>query len=234
MKVELKFWHGLVLMGVLAIFFKIQGCNSDRKYENEVEKNLRYKDTVMTYQAQDGTLVNFNEALETRLDAFFEVQGDSVKNYLRNIKIPKPDVVTVYSERFYVDSIPQVSLGLTNCDFDTTFTLDNPWYNINGRVTDEALKINSITIPNKATIVVGDSKQKWWKRKEYIVTIDNTNPYIQTQGIQSYTFKEKQSRLSIGPSIGYGFYYDPWKGNVGHGITGSISLNYRLFGWKKK
>lgn len=234
MKLELKFWHGLVVAGVVALVLSIRSCSIERAYNSEVQRNLDYKDTVMTYKAKDGVYVDYNKALETKLNAFMEAYGDSIKDYLDNIRIPKPDVYTVYSERFYVDSIPQIMLGLSDCDFDTSFYLDNPWYKINGRVSNEALSLSSIDIPNTSTIVVGDRKEKWWKRSEYIVSVTNSNPYIQSTGIRSYTFKEKQSRLSIGPSFGYGFYYDPWKGNVGHGFSASLSLNYRLIGWKKK
>lgn len=231
---KLNFWHGFLIAGAIALFFLTKSCSAERAYNSEVEKNLAYKETLKTYAAQDGTVVNYNNALETQLEAFFAAQNDSVKDFLNNIRIPKPDVITVYKDRFYVDSIPSVGLGLTDCDFDTTFNITDPYYEIKGRVTDEALSLQSIMIPNNTTLVIGDRKTKWWKRKEYVATVTHSNPYIQTQSIGSYVFKEKQSRWSVGPSIGYGFYYDPWKGNVGHGITGGVSINYRLIGWKKK
>lgn len=235
MKVELKFWHGLVVMGVIALLLQFKSCNSERQHNNDLQTVLDYiaNDTVKQYIAEDGTTVNYNNALQVKFDAFLAAQ-DSFKNYLENIKIPKPDVITVYSDRFYVDSIPQIGLGITDCDFDTTFSIKDPWYEINGRLTNESLSLQNIMIPNKTTLVIGNRKTKWWKRKEYIATVDNSNPYIKTESLQSFTFKDKQSRLSIGPSLGYSFYYDPWKGNAGHGFTGGLSLNYRVIGWTKK
>lgn len=235
--IQLNFWHGFIVMGIIAIILFIRSCNSNNKYEKDIQTVLDYieNDTVKQYYAKDGTVVDYNSALQVQFDAFLDAQSDSVRKYLKNIRIPRPDVITVYSDRFYVDSIPSVSLNnIANCKFDTTFFIQNPWYNIKGRLTNKELKFGYISIPNKSTIVIGDSKQKWWKQREYIVTVDNSNPYIKTESIQSYTFKEKQSRLSIGPSFGYGFYYDPWKGNIGHGFSISLGLNYRLIGWKKK
>lgn len=229
-----KFWHGLVLGVLLALILLIRSCSLENAYHSEVERNLAYKDTVMQYQAKDGVIINYNNALNTKFDAFLEAYGDSIENYLKNIKIPKPDVYTVYSDRVYIDSIPQVGLGITDCNFDTTFRIIDPWYEIDGRVSNEALSLKSIMIPNTSTFVIGDKKDKWWKRSEYIVSVTNTNPHIQATGIQSYTFKDDKSRLSIGPSFGYGFYYDPWKGNAGHGFSANLSFNYRLIGWKKK
>jgi hypothetical protein len=230
-----KLWQFVAIaLGVLYVLTQIKSCSVEKAYNSEVQKNLDYEHKLETYAAQDGTLVNYNNALQTQLEAFFEAQNDSVREFLNNIKIPEPDVVTVYKDIFYVDSIPSVGLGLTDCDFDTTFNIVDPYYEIKGRVTDEALSLESIMIPNNTTLVIGDRKTKWWKRKEYIATVTHSNPHIQTQSIGSYVFKEKQSRWSVGPSIGYGFYYDPWKGNVGHGLTGGVSINYRLIGWKKK
>ena len=72
------------------------------------------------------------------------------------------------------------------------------------------------------------------EKKEYIATVTHSNPNITTEGIQSFTIEEPRSKWSVGPYVGYGFYYDPWKGNAGHGINGGISINYRLIGWRKK
>lgn len=233
-KLNLKFLHGLVLMGIVALLMYVKSCNSDRKYNNEVQKVLDYQDTVKSYAAQDGTIINYNNNLRTELDAFMEATNDSMRFFLENIKIPEPDVITVYRDRFYVDSIPQVGLNITDCDFDTSFQIIDPHYEITGRVTDEALSLKSIMIPNTSTIVIGDMKSKWWKKKQYIATVTHSNPNIRTEGISSFTFEEKRSRWSVGPYVGYGFYYDPWKGNAGHGINGGIAINYRLIGWKKK
>jgi len=235
-KLKLNFWHGLIVMGIIAVFFGIRSCNVERNYNNDFETVLNYikNDTVKDYTAQDGTVVNYNNALQVEFEAFLEAYGDSIKKHLGNIKIPKPDMITIYKDRFYIDSIPQVNLGITDCDFDTTFKIEDPWYEVSGRITDESLNLENIMIPNKSTIVIGNHKDKWWKKSEYIVTVDNSNPYIKTEGIQSFTFTEKRSRISIGPYVGYGFYYDPWKGNAGHGFNGGVAINYRFVGWKKK
>lgn len=235
-KLQLNFWHGLLIMGIIAIVLQVKSCSSDRRYNKDMQTVLSYiqNDSVKTYNAKDGTTVEFNNALKIQFDAFLEAQSDSVKTYLKNIRIPKPDVITVYNDRVYIDSIPQVGLNIQGCEFDTTFNITDPWYEVSGRLSNKALKLESIMIPNKTTFVIGDRKEKWYKKSEYVVTVNNSNPHIQSEGLQSYTFKENRSRWSIGPSIGYGFYYDPWKGNAGHGVTGSISLNYRIIGTKKK
>jgi hypothetical protein len=233
-KFKLKFWHGIVAMSILLIFIQFRSCNVDRRYEREVDKVRAYQDAIKNYNAKDGTVIDYNNSLRTTLDAFIEATRDSMRLFLDNIHIPKPDVITVYTDRFYVDSIPQVGLEIKNCEFDTTFQIIDPYYKVDGRVSNKALSLKSITIPNTSTIVIGDMKAKWWKKKQYIATVTHSNPNIRTKGISSFTFEEKQSRWSIGPYVGYGFYYDPLKGNAGHGINGGVAINYRLIGWKKK
>ena len=233
-KLKPNFWHGLVIMGVILIFLQFRSCNIERKYNNEVQKVLDYQDTVKNYVAKDGTIVDYNENLKATLESFMDATQDSMRILLSNIKIPKPEIITIIKERFYIDSIPSVALNLSDCKFDTTFLLKEKFYEVRGRLTNKKLSLQSIMIPNTISIVIGDRKEKWWKKKEYIATVTHSNPNITTEGIQSFTIEEPRSKWSVGPYVGYGFYYDPWKGNAGHGINGGISINYRLIGWRKK
>lgn len=213
-------------MGILTILLFIKGCNTEHKYNNEVQKVMEYRDTVKMYAAKDGTTVNYNNTLKTNIDVLIAAQ-DSMRNVLENLKIPEPDIITIIKERFYIDSIPSIGLNTTDCKFDTTFAIVRPYYEVKGRVTNKELSLKSIMIPNKMTLVIGDRKEKWWKRKEHIATVTNSNPHISNEGIQSFVLNNERS-WSIRPSVGYGFYYDPWKGSAGHGINAGISINFKI------
>lgn len=231
---KLKFWHGILIMSIVILLLLLDRCNKSRIHDRDVEALRNYKDTVMQYKGQNGVLVDYNKSLELSRKTFLENTSDSIRRLLENIEIPKPEVITIIKERFYVDSIPSVSLNLRDCKFDTTFSIKEQYYEVTGQVTDKFLSLKEIMIPNTITMVIGDRKEKWWKKREHIATITHSNPYINSSGIQSFVLQEKQSRWSVGPSIGYGFYYDPWKGNAGHGITGGVALTYRVIGWRKK
>ena len=233
-KTNLKFWHGMLVMGLIALFLFLRSCNNNRKFTNAISDINAYQDTVKHYKTKNGTIVDYNNNLETTLEAFMAATSDSMRVLLANLKIPKPEVITVIKERFYIDSIPSVGLNISNCTFDTTFSIRQRYYEVKGKVNNKELLLQSILIPNTISLVIGDHKDKWYKKREYIATVTNSNPYISTESIKSFTLKETQSRWSIGPNIGYGFYYDPSKGTAGHGLTGGISINYRLLGWKKK
>ena len=173
-------------MGIIVIFLYLKGCNKDRLLNNQIATINSYQDTVLRYKAKDGTIIDYNIALETTLDAFMAATNDSMRAYLKNIKIPKPEVITIIKERFYVDSIPSVSLNIADCKFDTIFAIINDHYEVKGRVSNEKLSLESIMIPNVTSIVIGDRREKWWKRKEHIATISHSNPYISNEGIKSF------------------------------------------------
>ena len=56
------------------------------------------------------------------------------------------------------------------------------------------------------SLTIGYKKDKWWKRKERVATVTNTNPYIDVQGISSFTIKEdhkwyQKSWIKIGIGV---------------------------------
>lgn len=226
-------WIVIAIAVCVVVFLSIGKCNDKRTILAQTEEIANYKDTAMVFRGKSGELYSYNQALKVSLNTFMASTSDSIKRMFQDLKI-KPSTITIIKEIIRIDSIPSVPLNIKNCKFDTTFQLINPYYQINGTISNAALSLKSISIPNTATIVVGDQKQKWFKSREYVVTLKNSNPNVKTEGIQSYTFEDKESRFSVGPSIGYGIYYDPVKSAVGHGFTGSIAINYRIIGWKKK
>lgn len=228
----LKFWHGIVITAIIAILF-IKGCRLGSTVAlNSVLDN--YKDTVMFLKTKSGEEVAYNKALKLSFNNFKAAAHDSIQLLLSDLGMKKTDYITIIRTEIQIDSIPSVPLNITPSKFDTSFRIKHDHYDIYGRLTNESLSLQRITIPNTSTIIVGDRKPKFFSKREYIVTVTNSNPFLNTTGLQSYTFQEKNSRFSIGPSIGYGFYFDPKNSTVGHGFTASIGIGYRLIGWKKK
>lgn len=234
MKFKLTFIHGVGLGLILLLFFLIRGCQKNNELIELRNRLSNYKDTVLTYKAKNGELVDYNIALKADRKELLAMMDDTIKEYLKNLRIPKPDAIIVASERWYIDSIPAVGLNIKGCEFDTTFSIIDRWYEIKGRVTEDILSIQSIMLPNKNTFIIGDRKEKWWKKSEYIITASNTNPHIQTEGIQSFVFNDPKTKLSVGPSIGYGICYNPGTNNITNGFILGIGLNYRIFGFNKR
>lgn len=66
-------------------------------------------------------------------------------------------------------------------------TTDN--YTIANTVQLKNVEFDSINIPNRITIHIAEKKDDWFKRRQQIVQIMNSNPYIETESIQSITLK---------------------------------------------
>ena len=89
-------------MGAVLIFLQLRSCNIEREYNNEIQKVLAYQDTVKTYASKDGTLVNYNNNLQVSLNAFLDATEDSIRLFLENMKIPEPDVITIFKDRIII------------------------------------------------------------------------------------------------------------------------------------
>lgn len=218
---------GILIGFIIVILLSIKACNAERHYSNSLIKLSNYKDTVKTYKSKQGEIVEYNDALETSIEGLRAIK-DSLSDYIDNIDIPEPEVIIQTRTETIIDSIPVIKFVTIDGKFDTTFRINKPYYSITGNVNNQRLALDSITIPNKTTIVVGEREKKWWQKNEYIITSKNSNPYVNNTGMQSYTLKEKTKKWSIGPTIGYGAFLNSSKGNVGHGFILGIGVSYGL------
>jgi len=73
------------------------------------------------------------------------------------------------------------------------YSLKNKWYTLDGKVRKEGLLIDSLSIKNESSVTVG------WKnagflglKKEPIVEIKNTNPYLSVEKMSNVFVKKKK------------------------------------------
>lgn len=69
------------------------------------------------------------------------------------------------------------------------FSVTTDSYTIAGTVNLKRVDFDSISIPNKIAIRIAEEKTGWFKPRKQIVQVINTNPYIETEGLQSMTLK---------------------------------------------
>lgn len=188
MKIDLK---TIVLLGVIAVlcFFWFDSCQGKIIAEDQAAEFSNYKDTVMEYKARNGEVIAYNKAIQLS-ESRFRALSDSMADVFKNIKIKE---VTSFTKVLTVTEIDTVMIRFRDTlpcfDFIKPFTLDSLHYTISGRITKRDLTFESIVIPNTQSITVGTKKNGLLKKNEYIVAIQNTNPYMTTTGLQSYTFK---------------------------------------------
>ena len=100
--------------------------------------------------------------------------------------------------------------SLTNQELPELMPWKNdPNYNMNINLTNKGLTFNTLEFPNRLGITHVDKREKWWKGKESIVTITNSNPYMIVDGITSYTIKKNEK-----------WYQKWWVHTIGGGIIG--------------
>ncbi len=212
----MKIPERIIIYGI-AIFLLITAfnqCNKKKAFQDEVESYVDYTDTVKYYKAKNGDIVSYNESLEIS-EKTLKMMNDSLGKALKNIRIKEPEVIIQIEERVVIKEIEVKFVDSIPCPpFKRPFDLSHEFYSLSGSFTNTKFKLDSIKIPNTRSVVVGTKRNGFLKRNDHIVTIQNSNPFMSTKKITSYTIKEKKK------------WYETTSFKVGVGFVGGI-LTYR-------
>ncbi len=81
----------------------------------------------------------------------------------------------------------------TNClKIPKRFEVKEKFYQISGEVIRQGIKFDSISFPNETIVTVGERKQNFFSKKESVVQIKNTNPYVKMQSMNNIVIKPKK------------------------------------------
>jgi hypothetical protein len=81
----------------------------------------------------------------------------------------------------------------TNClKIPKRFEVREKFYQISGEVIRQGIKFDSISFPNETIVTVGERKQNLFSKKESVVQIKNTNPYVKMQSMNNIVIKPKK------------------------------------------
>jgi hypothetical protein len=210
MKVTLK---DIVLGLTIAImaFIIFDGCESRKKIVRQNIELLDQVDSVSFYKSKSDELIASNEALV--ITSVNQIEG--LEKELNDLKLKKPRTVIKVNTVAEIKEV-EVLIDVPCEDFNLPFEVDSSYYHIKGLLTNKALKFNSVTIPNEQAIYVADLRKKWWKKKEYSVVVTNTNPYIESVGLTSYTIEPDKE-----------FYKKKWFWTV-VGFVGGVYIGSRV------
>jgi hypothetical protein len=177
---------------ILICFLYFKSCVQNNADKSRIEKLLEYKHTVKNYTTKKGTVVNYNNSLAVSPEDLKIVQ-DTLLTYIENLELKLKNVksTTIITERIQIDSV-EVPVYLTDCNFDTTINVTKPFYDFNITMTNTGLTFNSLKFPNRLGVTLTDKKEKWYKPKNSIVAVTNSNPYMKVDGISTYTFKKQK------------------------------------------
>lgn len=187
-----RFWSYVIMTSIFVLILLMRECQHQRDTDNLLIDISNYKDTAYFYEAENGKVVAYNEALvlqnETQAKAILDKDED-FRILLEGIKNldAAGSVTTIFQVKHdtlrLTDTIP--------CDFDPIAVERlSPEYNFHGTITRTDFIIDSLQIPNVMKFVVGEQKTGLFKRERRIEVI-NSNPLIQTTGVTAYTIEDK-------------------------------------------
>ena len=190
-----SFFIVLVLAGVL-----LQKCSENKQLKDNLQVEI---DNVRQYEDLKGEVVEYNDVMQAKFKDL-ELYNAELKQEVKDMKIKNPEVIIRSTTDLRIDTVYVPFTDTLPCDdFVKNITVDSSWYDIDMTLTKDNLTINEITIPNEQTIVVGEKKNGIFKRNEYIVAVKNSNPHIETDTLETYTFK-KDRKFFERPEVGIG------------------------------
>ncbi len=217
----------LLIIATVLLLLNLDSCKKNRQTQSDYKAIKDYPDTIMYYKAKYGSQVEYNKSLEvSEKSLLLAVSG--LQKEVDRLRIKNLRNVTNLSTEARIDTVTIGFRDSLPCDdFSAPFDTIARYYEVHGRVTNKGVTLNSIAIPDSQQIITATKKNGLFKRNELIVTITHTNPHVKTTGLQNYSIKKNQKRLSFGPSITYGLSLPMLKPEL---VVG-VSMQYKLFGF---
>lgn len=210
-----KVWIGIAIVFLLLLW---KACQLQREKDNLLnqvselrlgEKQFKTKrlEDSSTIASQTQTILTQDEAIKLGI---LKLEGDikKVQSQVRqgqtiNIdSVPIPFVPEHFadttgwmarikqgdSSRASLDSLLANSIVIPR-----RFTLKNDWYSFDGKVQKDGLLLDSLQIKNESSVTVGWKKAGFLGiKKEPIVEIKNTNPYLTVTKMSNVVIKKKK------------------------------------------
>ena len=200
---------------VVLLLFYVDGCRDNNASQKRIAELSAYEHVAKQYQAKDGTVVNYNRSIQVTPEDLMLVQ-DTLLDYIANLELKIKNVhsSTIITERLRIDSV-EVPVYLTDCDFDTTVLVSDPHYAMDITMKNTGLTFNKLEFPNRVGVTLTEKREKWWKAKQSIVAVTNSNPHMQVDGISTYTFPKQKK------------WFNTWWANAAEGvIVGSVATYF--------
>jgi hypothetical protein len=222
---------GLIIV-ILLSFWK--GCQFKRDRDNLLNQVSQYQIAEKSFKVkilkdsstiatQSQTILTIDEALRLgilKLDGEIKKAQSQVR-YVQKIKIDS--VLVPYSN---VDTSIWTLKKTDNCEekYDSLlansvivprdFSAEKKWFSINGKIKKDGVLVDSLKLENESSVTIGYKRSGFlWLKKEPIVEVKNTNPYLQVTKMNNVIIK-KNKRLLDSPIL--------W---LGLGVIGGIFLN---------
>lgn len=216
-----------IILGIAILLF-VFGCHQMRekqKLKAQQSNTIDFlQDTISYYENSKGERVATINALagdNNQLKILLSKAIDSTQELAELVKYYKTvNSAGIINTITKIDTVYVTFNQPVGLDFARNINITDDHYRLNAIVNQDGFTLNSLQIPNKMSFVIGKRKNGWFKKPTYQIDVKHSNPYISTQGIDSYTLEPSIKRWSLGPYVGY----DPFVQQVSAGISLQYSL----------
>ena len=172
----------IIAVLVAALFFSVSRCSLNKQRGDANATALT--DTVTHFKNRLGTL--------TASTATLQLDNKQAKNLLLKKDAALAALakefaalhsVTAYKTITRIDTVQVNYKDTVPCVYERAGIIKDTWYRFTYSSNQKGFTIDSLTLPNKTTVITG-FKRSWFLGRQTLMTdITNTNPYITVTGI---------------------------------------------------
>ncbi|HET8838492.1 MAG TPA: hypothetical protein VFM82_05795 [Flavobacteriaceae bacterium] len=193
------------IAGVVLLFLFLRQCSETRNLEQSRENVENYlADTISHYTNERGQMVAEKRALKGEKENLLILLNET-SDQLRELteKFDKVSAAGEIEQQIIIDTIKVPYEVPVPFEFSRNWSKNDKFYYISGTSNQFGNIIDSISIPNKISFAIGDKSIGFWK-DEFRIEVVNSNKYINTIGLDAYSFERSKKRFGISVYAGYG------------------------------
>jgi hypothetical protein len=167
---------------VVVLLFSTCQCSRNRKV---ADSNLAAAtDTVKYYKNKLGSVTASKQTLQLDNTQLKKVLLEKDRELFQLSKeFLKLRSIAKYNTTTTLPGVPIIYRDTIPCIFERTGEVNEKWYSFIYQSNQNGFKIDSLSIPNTATVITG-TKRKWFLGKETLTTdVTNTNPYVKVTSV---------------------------------------------------
>lgn len=223
---QLKGKATIILAIAALVFFAlfVNQCRETGRLKDQAENSANFLDSEISFYknklnqevAQKAALRGDKESL----DVLLSKQIDSTQQLAKLVEgFKKVKSAGNIIQRTKIDTLFIPFEKAIDFEFIKPWSSKSEHFNISGVTTNEFTRIDHLDMINTLSFAIGEKSTGFWKTT-YQAEAVNSNPYVNTIGLDTYSYSEKKKRFGIGPYIGFDLI--ALKPSVG------LSINFNL------
>lgn len=205
----------LLVPTVILIFMVWKGCEDKKTLSDYEAAELAMNDTIQKWKDENSRNVAKISVINTlNKKQFLAIESNNkeikelqalVEDYKKQLREGGSatiirtetifDTVIDWRDKFIHDT-------LNICNFSDTISNDWIWNSL--ALTNGILEYD-LKVIDKYSIVIGEEKQGWFKKRKPFVEVTSENPYSEVKTLRTYQVPGSEpKRFGVGPQVGVG------------------------------